>query len=66
MKHAVLLTIVLTAVTACSEPTQPVGVQAPDATAGPEAALQANCTARKGVRSSGSGPDLISTCPVAR
>jgi hypothetical protein len=66
MKHTALLTLVLTAVTACSEPTQPAGVQATDAAAGPKAALQVDCTARKGNQSSRSGPDLISTCPVAR
>jgi hypothetical protein len=66
MKHTALLILVLTAVTACSEPTQPVSVQATDAAAGPEAALQADCTARKGVKSSRPGVDLISVCPVAR
>lgn len=62
MKHTAPLALVIAAVTACGAPTEPVTA----AEVRPDAALKADCTARKGTKGSLPGVDVIGTCPVPR
>ena len=62
MKHTASLTLMVTALTACGAPTEPVTA----AEVRPDAALKVDCTTRKGAKGSLPGVDVISTCSVPR